>query len=65
MKDLVGGTKQIYDGLSLGGWDEAGPRVEAFAASQKSYETNKWNLTDEQKQRIDARWGDIIRQQGY
>ncbi len=39
--------------------------MEAFAASQKSYETNKWTLTDEQKRRITERWSDIIRQQGY
>lgn len=65
VKDLVGGTKGIYDGLSLGGWDEAKPLVEAFAAGQKSYETNKWTLTDEQKAKITAEWGDIITQQGY
>jgi omega-hydroxy-beta-dihydromenaquinone-9 sulfotransferase len=65
VKDLVGGTKAIYDGLSLGGWDDARPAVEAFAGSQKSYATNKWTLTDEQKQRISDKWGDIIKQQGY
>lgn len=65
VKDLVGGTKQIYDGLSLGGWDAAKPNVEAFAASQKSYETNKWTLSDELKAKIHARWGDIIQAQGY
>jgi omega-hydroxy-beta-dihydromenaquinone-9 sulfotransferase len=65
VKDLIGGTERIYDGLSLGGWDEAKPLVEAFAASQKGYETNKWTLTDDQKARIHARWGDIIAEQGY
>jgi hypothetical protein len=63
--DLVAGTRRIYDGLSLGGWDDARPAVEAFAASQKSYEPNKWTLTTEQKQRISDRWGDIIKEQGY
>ncbi|MEO2090181.1 MAG: hypothetical protein ABGY75_11870, partial [Gemmataceae bacterium] len=63
--DLVGGTKAIYDGLSLGGWDAVRPKVEAFAAGQKSYETNKYTLTEEQRARITERWGDIIRKQGY
>jgi hypothetical protein len=65
VKDLVGGTKRIYDGLKLGAWEQTGPEVEAFAAGQKSYETNKYTLTDEQKTRITNRWGDIIKQQGY
>lgn len=65
VKDLVGGTKQIYDGLSLGGWEQARPTVEAFAAGQKSYATNKYTLTDEQTQRITEKWGDIIRAQRY
>ncbi len=63
--DLVAGTKAIYDGLSLGGWDAVRPKVEAFAAGQKSYETNKYTLTEEQRARITDRWGDIIRRQGY
>lgn len=62
---LVGGTKAIYDGLSLGGWDAVRPKLEAFAAGQKSYETNKYTLTDDQRARITERWGDIIRKQGY
>lgn len=65
VKDLVGGTKAVYDGLNLGGWEAVRPKLEAFAAGQKNYETNKYTLTDEQRARITERWGDIIRAQGY
>jgi omega-hydroxy-beta-dihydromenaquinone-9 sulfotransferase len=64
-KDLVGGTKSIYDGLQLDGWGEAEPALQHFAAGQKNYETNKYQLTDTQREEITKRWGDLIRQQGY
>ena len=65
VKDLVGGTKSIYDGLQLDGWAEAEPALSKFAAGQKNYETNKYQLSDTQRAEITRRWGDLIRQQGY
>jgi hypothetical protein len=65
VKDLVGGTKAIYDGLHLDGWDTVRPKVEAYAAGSKNYETNKYPLTDELKAKVRERWGDIIERQGY
>jgi omega-hydroxy-beta-dihydromenaquinone-9 sulfotransferase len=65
VKDLVVGTKAVYDGLGLDGWEVVLPKVEAFAAGQKSYETNKYTLTDDQRAKITERWGDVIRKQGY
>jgi hypothetical protein len=65
VQDLVSGTKAIYDGLGLGGWDAVRPKLVAFAAAQKSYETNKYTLTAEQRAAIAERWGDLIQKQGY
>ena len=63
--DMPGVVGRVYDGLSLGGFDAVRPRLEAYVAAHKSYETNKHAISDEQHARITARWGDIIRQQGY
>jgi hypothetical protein len=65
MNDLVGGTQSIYAGLHLDGWDAVQPKVEAYAAGSKNYETNKYPLTDELKAKVRERWGDIIGRQGY
>jgi hypothetical protein len=65
VRDLVGGTKAIYDGLGLGGWEAVRPRVEGYAAKAKGYEPNKWPLTPELRAKVRDRWGDIIDAQGY
>jgi len=63
--DLVGNTRKVYEALGLGGWEQVLPKLEAYAARNKSYETNKYQLTDEQRTKIASRWGDIIAAQGY
>jgi hypothetical protein len=63
--DLVGGTQAIYAGLGLGEFDRVRPKVEAYAANSRNYETNKYPITDELKAKVRGRWGDIIDQQGY
>ena len=65
VKDLVGGTARIYAGLGLGGFDEAKPKLEAYARGSSNYETNKYELSAELNARIAAEWGDIIAEQGY
>ena len=65
VKDLVGGTERIYEGLNLGGFASAKPRLEAYAQRSSGYETNKYESTPELKARIAAEWGDILAEQGY
>ena len=65
VKDLVAGTERIYSGLNLGGFDEARPKLEAYARRSSSYETNKYEQSPELKARIAEEWGDIIAAQGY
>jgi hypothetical protein len=65
VKDLVGNTRKVYEALDLGGFTEVLPKLEAYAARNKSYETNKYQLTGEQRAKIAARWGDIIAELGY
>lgn len=65
VKDLVGNTRKVYEALDLGDFGGALPKLEAYAAKSKNYETNKYQLTDDQRAKIAARWGDIIAKQGY
>lgn len=63
--DMPGVVKGVYDGLNLSGFEAVRPKLEAYVAGARNYEANRHSLTAEQKARIAARWGDIIRSQGY
>jgi hypothetical protein len=65
VQDLTGVMRKVYVRLDLGRFDAVRPKLEAFATAQRGYETNKYALSDEQRDRITARWGDIIESQGY
>ncbi len=56
---------KIYDHFQLGGQQEFLPKLREYLASVKGYETNKYQLTDEQKVLIASRWGDVIQRYGY
>jgi hypothetical protein len=57
--------RKIYDHFQLGGFDTYLPRLQEYLATIKGYETNKYQLTDEERATIAARWGDVIRRYGY
>jgi len=65
VKDLVGSMEAIYTTMSLGEFSKVKPKLEAYAAANSNYETNKFELTEEQKQRITQHWGDLIARLGY
>ena len=65
VKDLTGELSRVYAGLGLGGFDAVRPRVEAYAARTAGYETNRYPLPGELRDRIKQRWGDIIDRLGY
>lgn len=65
VQDLVGTMRQIYERLNLGNFAEVQPQLEAYAAANKNYETNKFQLSAEQRQRITECWGDLISRLGY
>ena len=51
--------------LLLGGFEKFLPRLEAYLASVKGYETNKYELTDAQRAEIKRRWSAVIERYGY
>ena len=65
VKDVVAGAEGIYEGLGLGGFDAVRPKLEAYAARNKNYETNKYRLDDATRARVRERWGDLIDRLGY
>ena len=65
VKNPVTELKKVYDGLELGGFDAARPRVEEYLRQNANYETNSYQLTDAQRAAVEERWGDVIRRYGY
>ena len=65
VKDMLTGTEAIYDGLNLGHFAQMKPKLVEYLAKHKSYETNKYPLSDADRARVKERWGDIIIKLGY
>jgi hypothetical protein len=65
IRDPVGQMRLLYEHLQLGGFDRYRPRLEEYLASIKGYETNKYQLTAEQREEITRRWGRVITRYGY
>lgn len=65
VKDPVTAMRSIYEHFGLGGWEAMRPRLEAFLGTLKGYETNKYELTAEQRTEIRQRWSDVLRRYGY
>jgi hypothetical protein len=65
IKDPPAEMKKIFDHFQLGGFEEYLPRLQAYLASIKGYETNKYQLSDAQRAAIAERWGEVIRRYGY
>lgn len=57
--------QKLYDALKLQGFERVRPRLEDYQRAHASYETNKYQLSDSDRQEITRRWGDIIVRQGY
>jgi hypothetical protein len=63
--DPEAALRSIYERLDLGGWEAMRPRLAAFVASLKGYETNKYELSAEQREEIGRRWGRVAEKYGY
>lgn len=65
VRDPVGQLRFIYEQLELGDFDAARPAVEQYLAGIKDYQTNEYELSSEDYERITQRWGDVISRYGY
>ena len=57
--------RSVYDRLDLGGWEDMQPRLAEFTATLRGYETNKYELSMEQREEIRRRWGRVAERYGY
>ena len=65
-QDPLGTVDNIYRALSLPGFDEARPKIEAYVGTLKDYEKNKLPSLDEPaKQRLRDAWGEYYQRWGY
>ena len=58
-------VRAVYEHFQLGEWETMRSRLDAYLATVKNYETNKYQLAPEQRAMIAARWGEVMRRQGY
>jgi hypothetical protein len=65
VRDPIGEMEKLYANLSLGDFDEFLPRLKEYLDENADYETNRYELSPEQEEEIERRWGSIIRQYGY
>ncbi len=57
--------RRLYKHLHLGGLDEMLPRLRKYLESIAGYETNKYQMTPEQRTEVGRRWGRVIERYGY
>lgn len=65
VRNPVGELRRVYDELELGGLDAALPAVEQYLAASKDYQTNRYQLSSEDRAEIARRWAEPIRHYGY
>ncbi|MCE9566904.1 MAG: sulfotransferase [Planctomycetes bacterium] len=65
VKNPVGEMQKVYAALELEGYDEAQLRIEQYVKQTTGYETNKYAITPEQREKVKREWGDVIRRYGY
>lgn len=63
--DPAGEMRRVYDALALGEYDAYRPRLDAYLATTRGYEPNRYTLSDADRDEVTRRWGDVIRRYGY
>lgn len=58
-------TKEIYEKLSLGGWDEAKEAIEAYIGKKKGHKKNAYKYKPETVELVDKHWGYALKQWNY
>jgi hypothetical protein len=63
--DPIGSLGQIYEQLELGDFQPAQQHAEAYLSMMSDYQTNKYELSDLEREQIAGRWREFIEQHGY
>lgn len=64
-RDGLSGVKRVYEELRLPGFDAARPNFEAYLASVRSFEKNRFAYSDEAAKKVEARLGRFLERWGY
>jgi omega-hydroxy-beta-dihydromenaquinone-9 sulfotransferase len=65
VRDPVGQLRALYEHLGLAGFERVLPRLQSYLASVAGYETNRYQLSPEQRAEIARRWGRVIERYAY
>jgi omega-hydroxy-beta-dihydromenaquinone-9 sulfotransferase len=65
IRDPEGQLRRLYEHLELGGFEKYLPRLRQYFADHADYETNRHELTAQQRATIAERWGEVIDRYGY
>lgn len=65
VRDPVTQMRALYEHLGLGGFDACLPRLREYLASVAGYETNRYQLTPEQRAEIARRWAPVFERYDY
>ena len=57
--------RQIYEQLELGGFERMAPAIGQYFRDHADYQTNRFELTPDQRNRVTRRWGPYIEKYGY
>ena len=63
--DPMGELSRVYTQLNLGDFESDRPVFTAYLDSVKSYEKNKFTISDELISKIDENWSDLYADWGY
>ncbi|MEL7488874.1 MAG: sulfotransferase, partial [Pseudomonadota bacterium] len=63
--DPMTAVERVYTSLNLPGFDAAKPKFEAYLASVKSFEKNKFAYSDKAAAKVERRLGRFIEKWGY
>lgn len=65
VRDPAHELAKLYDHFQLGGFPKVLPRLREYLAANDGYETNRYQLTPQQRDEISRRWGTVIQRYGY
>jgi hypothetical protein len=65
VRDPTSQLRVLYKHLDLGGFDVVQPRVQRYLADVRGYETNRYQLTAEERAAIVRRWEWVFDRYGY
>jgi hypothetical protein len=57
--------RKLYDRLGLGEFERVRPKLEKYLAGLANYQTNRYQLAPEVREKIRSRWGEVIRRYRY